>query len=167
MAECLRLVLAQEQDTLALAAVMASLTTELKPGMVVFLHGELGVGKTTFVRGFLRALGYEKVVKSPTYTLVENYQCAGKDIFHFDLYRLADPEEPEFMGIRDYFREQCICFVEWPEKGQGFIAMADIEITIQYAPEQSRCFFFTANSATGSQIVKKLFEVYGLNNASY
>ncbi len=166
MAESMRLVLAQEKDTMALAAVMATLITEIKPGMVVFLHGELGVGKTTFVRGFLRALGYQKAVKSPTYTLVENYECAGKDIFHFDLYRLADPEELEFMGIRDYFREQSICFVEWPDKGQGFISVADIEITLQYAPEQSRCFFCSAKSATGRQIAKKLFEVYGLNNAS-
>jgi len=161
--DSISLVLQEEKDTLALAGVVAQ---EVSNGLVFFLHGELGAGKTTFVRGFLRALGYKKAVKSPTYTLVEDYQCAGKNIFHFDLYRLADPEELEFMGIRDYFAAQSICFIEWPEKGHGFITVADVELTISYGKNQSRCFCFAANSELGRKLLNRLSKAYGLNHAS-
>lgn len=114
------------------------LSAQLKPGMVVYLHGDLGAGKTTLVRGVLNTLGYTGRVKSPTYTLLEPYHAAELDLRHFDLYRLHDQDEWETAGFRDEFDGNNIFFIEWPEKASGFIPAADIEITLEILPQGRR-----------------------------
>jgi tRNA threonylcarbamoyladenosine biosynthesis protein TsaE len=108
----------------------AELYRSLPTKCLVFLHGDLGAGKTTLVRGYLRAAGYTGTVKSPTYNLVEEYILAEKKIVHFDLYRITDPEELEWIGINDYFDQDSVCFIEWPDKGKGFLPKPDRVISL-------------------------------------
>lgn len=112
-----------------------NLAHTLLPGMIIFLRGDLGAGKTTLVRGILRGLGYEGRVKSPTYTLVEPYQVKQQQIFHFDLYRLNDPQELIYIGIEDYCRKDAICIIEWPEKAFALLPVPSLVIEIQIQAE--------------------------------
>jgi len=114
----------------------AALWTALPKQYLVFLHGQLGAGKTTLVRSVLKAAGYQGVVKSPTYTLVEEYSIHTQKIFHFDLYRIADPEELEFIGIHDYLTQEAICFIEWAELAQDFLPPADLILDLSLQSKQ-------------------------------
>ncbi|MEY3785092.1 MAG: ATPase with strong affinity [Pseudomonadota bacterium] len=122
--------LKDEGETLRLAENMAGY---LCPGMNLYLKGELGAGKTTFVRGLLRGLSYQDKVKSPTYTLVEPYSFDKFTIYHFDLYRFKDEIEWDDAGFREYFNNSSICLVEWPEKAGHILPDPDILIELSHA----------------------------------
>jgi len=148
--------LADESATIAMGKKLADIVkNSLKQGLVVYLYGDLGAGKTTLTRGFVQGMGHNGHVKSPTYTLVEPYELNEWQVYHFDLYRLSDPEELEYMGIRDYFADNCCCFIEWPEKGKGMIKAPDLQINLAYSEEQ-RTLSIQAKTALGEQILTAL-----------
>ena len=124
----IKLIGASEEDTMFVAGLFA---TAIGAGGVIYLEGDLGAGKTTFVRGFMRGLGFLDAVKSPTFTLVEPYELGRGQVYHFDLYRLGHPEELEYLGVDDYFNENALCLIEWPEKGSGYLPDCDILLSIE------------------------------------
>jgi tRNA threonylcarbamoyladenosine biosynthesis protein TsaE len=138
-----------EEDLQKLAANLAQVA---KAGAIIFLYGPLGAGKTTFTRGFLRALGYRDKVKSPTFTLVEPYEIAGISVFHFDFYRLDDAKALEQIGIREYFTPTSICLLEWPEKGFPLLPDPDIACYISFA-EPGRDVRIEAHSDRGRKML--------------
>jgi tRNA threonylcarbamoyladenosine biosynthesis protein TsaE len=121
--------LPDEEATMALGRRLAGL---LPDGLVIYLHGDLGAGKTTFARAFLRALGVGERVKSPTYSLVEGYDLGDRRAFHLDLYRIADPGELEWLGLDSLAEPGAIVLVEWPERGAGALPPMDLEIHFRH-----------------------------------
>ncbi len=144
----LRLEARSEEEQEAIARHLAQL---LPKGVLIYLQGDLGAGKTTFARGFLRGLGHQGPVKSPTYTLIEPYEIGDRDCFHLDLYRLGDPDELEYLGIRDLLQRDAVLLVEWPEQGGGALPTPDLLIRITYINEGREL-----NLEAGSPVLKKL-----------
>lgn len=145
--------LSDEAETLACAKKLAQ---AIQDPVIIYLYGPLGAGKTTFSRGLLQGLGYVGKVKSPTYTLVEPYEFDTFFLYHFDLYRVMDPKELDYIGIQDYFQPHAICLIEWPEKGKGFLPAADLSCYIDLE-KAGRRIKMTADSSLGEAILKRAF----------
>ena len=141
-----------ETKTELLGAVLSSVCPA---DTTIYLTGDLGAGKTTMTRGFVRSRGYKGVVKSPTYTLVEEYHTDGVYVYHFDLYRLNDPEELEMMGIRDYFSPSSVRIVEWPSKGEGILPEADLEVNLEIVGNSRNAVIYARNEK-GAAILEKM-----------
>lgn len=139
----------QLADAEATQSLGAELARGIAPG-IVYLNGDLGAGKTTLARGFLRGLGYDGKVRSPTYTLVEPYALEPYRVYHLDLYRLADAEELEWLGLRDMLAEDALLLVEWPERGSGYLPAADLIVDLDYSGA-GRSASLQAGSAVGER----------------
>ena len=148
----LEIPLETEADTLTAAQTFGHL---LNAKGVVYLKGQLGAGKTTFCRGILRSYGYQGAVKSPTFTLVEPYDLEWGQVYHFDLYRIADPEELEFLGVEDYLEGGNLCLIEWSERGEGFLPDADIMVEI-LVDKFTRRLILSSCSKYGEDIVARM-----------
>jgi len=144
--------LPDEAATLALGARLAH---ALQPGLVIFLWGDLGAGKTTLTRGLLAGLSYHGKVKSPTYTLVESYSLPTLTVHHFDLYRFADPEEWDDAGFRDYFGQDTVCLVEWPDKAGELLPAPDLIVELEVSAS-GRNYRLIAKSETGQSCLTRL-----------
>lgn len=152
--------LSDEEATVAFGQALAQFCPS---GLNIYLYGDLGAGKTTLVRGMIQSFLPNAKVKSPTYTLVEDYDLTSSmqnpnglnHIYHFDLYRLSDPEELEYLGGRDYFSGDAVCLVEWPQRGEGWLAEPDLEIMLKYQPD-GRTLELTAHSDKGRSLVQQL-----------
>jgi len=146
--------LADESQQKELAKTVA---THLTSSFLMLLKGDLGAGKTTFARAFIQASGFDGVVKSPTYTLVEPYPIShDRMCYHFDLYRLADPEELEFTGARDYFNDTDVCLVEWPEKAEGYLPLADWVCEFSYL-NKGRDLIIKSLTEKGKKLMLQVF----------
>jgi tRNA threonylcarbamoyladenosine biosynthesis protein TsaE len=148
----------QLPDEAASRALAARLAPLLSPGMVIWLAGDLGAGKTTLARALLRRLGYSGPVKSPTYTLVEVYVVSSIYWYHFDFYRFNEAQEFEDAGLAEYFRDDCVCLVEWPEKAAGHVPPADLELVFRFAeaPQCGRVLDLVARSEAGQKCLTAL-----------
>ncbi len=104
----------------------------MRPGLCVYFDGDLGTGKTTLIRGILRGLGYSGRVRSPTYTLIETYRLRGMDVYHIDLYRIADIDDLESIGLRDLFDGRSVCLVEWARRGRDLLPPADVRVWLRH-----------------------------------
>lgn len=145
----------------AMEVFAAGCAQSLPAGFNLYLQGELGAGKTTFVRGVLRGLGYRGIVKSPTYTLVEYYRIADRDIYHLDLYRMATATELDDIGCRDYFDALAICLVEWPERSRDRLPTPDLLIDIA-VNRKRRDLDCRAQTAAGEKYLQRLGASYSI-----
>ncbi len=151
---CIEIKVASVKDMEALGV---SLAQRLAAVRLIYLYGALGTGKTTLVRAILRGLGYRGKVKSPTFTLVEPYSIDGRDVYHFDLYRLKQAEELEFIGFRDYVKNNNLCLVEWAERGAAVLPPPDVDIRIRIVKDDDqRIVQLKSRSKRGAELVSDL-----------
>lgn len=136
----------------AMERLGGELAARLQEGCVIFLTGDLGAGKTTLARGLLRALGYEGVVVSPTFTLLETYRAGHLTVVHIDLYRLENPSELETLAIRDYLQEQSVLLVEWAERARDNLPGPDLEVHIFIAQDGRRTVYLESHTKTGERL---------------
>ena len=113
-------------------ALGAAWAAAMRPGLCVYFDGDLGTGKTTLIRGILRGLGYSGRVRSPTYTLIETYRLRGMDVYHIDLYRIADVDDLESIGLRDLLDGRSVCLVEWAQRGRDLLPPADVQVRLRH-----------------------------------
>lgn len=142
----------------ATRAAGARLARVLDPGLALYLHGELGSGKTTLARGLIQELGYQGRVKSPTYALVELYTVSRLHLYHFDFYRFKDPKEWRDAGFNEYFNDASICLVEWPEKAAGLLPAADLDLTLEFAGD-GRDLSIRAGTESGKACLHRLMQM--------
>ena len=135
-----------------------SLAAHCEARLIIYLQGDLGMGKTTFTRGFLYGLGYQGYVRSPTFNLFECYQLDQETVIHFDLYRLKDPRELEYIGAAEYFDDKNICLIEWPQLGIGFLPLPDIHCKFNLAERSDgRIVDFIAPTIRGQRVLGAAF----------
>jgi len=146
--------LVDEAETIGFARCLSDC---LRARALIFLEGQLGAGKTTFSRGILRGMGHQGAVKSPTFTIVEPYDLDEGQVYHFDLYRLNDPEELEYLGMDDYLETGNLCLIEWPERGTLFLPACDVQVTLKVEGECRRVFV-EGKSAKGKLICREFVE---------
>lgn len=151
----MQILLEDEQKMQVFGGKIAQVIGQINAPLLILLNGDLGAGKTTLSRGILNGLGHRGSVKSPTYTLVEPYDLEIGKVFHFDLYRLVDPEELYDIGFNDYLTESQLCMIEWPDKGGSLLPKADISLQIN-SNGTGRQVILTAQTSLGSQCVNEL-----------
>ncbi|WP_295577983.1 tRNA (adenosine(37)-N6)-threonylcarbamoyltransferase complex ATPase subunit type 1 TsaE [uncultured Lamprocystis sp.] len=149
-------------DAESQTAFGADLAAHLPERLVIYLRGDLGTGKTTLARGILRGLGHRGAARSPTYTLIEPYEIGTTRVFHLDLYRLADPEELEYLGLRDLLAEAALWLVEWPERGAGLLPPPDLTIAID-SLDEGRRLTLTAHGEAASSVIEALRSGTGIH----
>lgn len=156
----LGILLRNESETLRAGKIIAEVSNGVG---IIYLRGSLGTGKTTLCRGILRQMKHTGPVKSPTFTLVEPYEIGNYRIYHFDLYRLGDPAELEYVGIDDYFSQPCLCLVEWPEKGDGYLPESDLLIKLEVY-KRGRLMRLCAGSTLGETMSARLNEDFPIES---
>ena len=154
-------------DATATARAGAALAPELQGGMIVTLDGDLGVGKTTLVRGVLRARGVDGLIKSPSFSLVEHYPIAGLYFYHIDFYRFTDPSEWETTGLSDCFRADAVCLIEWPQNAGAFLPRADLALALSLAsPRDGRLLDARPQSAEGERCVDAIATAFRIERTT-